>query len=90
MNAGPNLVHNPHSADVFADSAVGFFTFNGCMRITFESVRSNYTATPPTLDNVVIGRLVMPVPAAKAMAESILSQIQQMQAEPQPPSVSVQ
>jgi hypothetical protein len=81
MANGPNLLHNPHTPDVFADAATGIFTFNGCMRVTFESVRSNYAQTPAALDRVVVTRLVMPVLAAEAMAQSILAQVKRLRAE---------
>ena len=28
MSNGPNLLHNPHIPDMFADAATGIFTFN--------------------------------------------------------------
>jgi hypothetical protein len=90
MSNEPPLLHNPHTPDVFADSAVGFFTFNGCMRITFDSVRSDYRTNPANLDRAVIGRLVMPVAAAEAMAHAILQQVQQLKDEPPVISGSVQ
>jgi hypothetical protein len=81
MSNGPSLLHNPHTPDMFADAATGIFTFNGCMRVTFESVRSNYAHTPAALDRVVVGRVVMPVLAAEAMAQSILAQVKRLRAE---------
>ncbi len=81
MSNGPNLLHNPHMPDMFADAATGIFTFNGCMRVTFESVRSNYAHTPAALDRVVVGRLLMPVLAAEAMAKGILAQVERLRAE---------
>jgi hypothetical protein len=81
MSNGPNLLYNPHMPDVFADAATGLFTFNGCMRVTFESVRSNYAHTPAAVDRVVVGRVVMPVLAAEAMAKSILAQVKRLRAE---------
>ena len=81
MSNGPSLLHNLHTPDMFADAATGIFTFNGCMRVTFESVRSNYALTPAALDRVVVGRLVMPVLAAEAMAQGILAQIKRLRAD---------
>lgn len=75
------LVHNPFSQDIYADSAVGFFTYNGNMRITLESVRSDYTQEPIATDRVVVGRLVMPVAAAEALAKGILEQLERLKAE---------
>ncbi|UVC09854.1 hypothetical protein IHQ71_04365 [Rhizobium sp. TH2] len=90
MTTAPPLLNNPNAPDVFADSAVGFFNFNGNMRITFEAVHSDYTTNPPGIDRVVIGRLVMPVAAAEAMARSVLDLVEKMKAEPGPITVSVQ
>ena len=75
------LVHNPFSQDIYADAAVGFFTYNGNMRITLESVRSDYTQEPIATDRVVVGRLVMPVAAAEALAKGILEQLERLKAE---------
>ncbi len=76
------LIHNPYSQDIYADAAVGFFTYSGNMRITLESVRSNYTQEPIATDRVVVGRLVMPVAAAEALAKGILEQLERLKAEP--------
>lgn len=85
------LVHNPFSQDIYADAAVGFFTYNGNMRITLESVRSDYTQEPIATDRVVVGRLVMPVAAAEAMAKGILEQLERLKTEPAiQPSTTVQ
>ena len=90
MSNEPELLNNPHAPDVFADAAVGFFSFNGCMRITFEALRSDYRTNPANVDHVVIGRLVMPILAAKAMAETILNQIEAMQSESAAPTTAIQ
>ncbi|WP_394891005.1 hypothetical protein ACG873_06655 [Mesorhizobium sp. AaZ16] len=81
MSNGPVILHNPHSPDVFADAALGFFTFAGCMRITFETLRSDYSQSPANLDRVVIGRLVMPLAGAEDMAKGILRQIENLKTE---------
>lgn len=69
------VLNDPHSPEVFADAALGFFSFNGNMRITFEAVRPDHSTTPNSLDRVVIGRVVMPIVAAEAMANSILEHV---------------
>jgi len=40
------FLDNPHAPDVFADGWTGFFTFNGNIKITFESVRVNHVTSP--------------------------------------------
>jgi hypothetical protein len=84
----PKLVHNPFSQDIYADAAVGFVTYNGNMRITLESVRSDYTQEPIATDRVVVGRLVIPVAAAEALAKGILEQVERLRTESgvQPPA----
>lgn len=50
------------------------------MRVTFESVRSDYSTDPANLDRVTIGRLVMPIGAAEQMAKTILEQVERLKA----------
>ncbi|RWF71879.1 hypothetical protein [Mesorhizobium sp.] len=86
-----NLINNSHAPDIFADDAVGFFTYAGNMRITCVSDRSDYSTSPIAVNRVVIGRLVMPVAAAEAMAKAILDQVGRMRAGGEtPPNVTVQ
>lgn len=78
---GPALRHNPHSPEVFADGFTGVFSFNGCMRVTFEALRSDYTNPNDSIERVVIGRLVMPIGAAEELAKQILASIENMKNE---------
>jgi len=64
----PALLDNPQAPDVFADDVTGWFLSGGNVRITFECHRVSHTASPGPLNRVVIGRLVMPIDAAEAMA----------------------
>lgn len=79
------FLDNPHAPDVFADSASGFFNFNGNIRITFESLRVNHISTPGPVTRVVIGRLVMPLAAAEAMARAVLDFINKQRTQQNPP-----
>jgi hypothetical protein len=83
------FLDNPHAPDVFADGGSGFFNFNGNIRITFESVRVNHATTPGPLTRVVIGRLVMPLLAAEAMAKGLLDFINQQRTQQNPPDQAV-
>jgi hypothetical protein len=65
----------------FADSATGFFIFGGNVKITFESVRVDHTTSPGPLNRVVIGRLVMPIDGAEALAKGLLDFIAQQRAQ---------
>jgi hypothetical protein len=76
-----NFVDNMHAPDVFADGATGFFIFGGNVKITFESVRVDHTTSPGPVSRVVIGRLVMPVDSAEALAKGLLDFITQQRAQ---------
>ena len=80
------FIHNPHSPDVFADAAAGFFNLNGNIRITFESLRADHVASPGPVARVVIGRLVMPLSAAEVMARGLLDFIDAQRTQQNPPS----
>jgi hypothetical protein len=79
------FLDNPHSPDVFADNASGFFNFNGNIRITFDSLRVNHISSPGPITRVAIGRLVMPLAAAEAMARGLLGFINQLRTQQNPP-----
>jgi len=78
--ANHRVPDNPHAPDVFADTASGLFIFNGNLRLTLESVRVNHVSTPGPVSRVVIGRLVMPLAGAEAMARGILEFIEKQRA----------
>src|SRR5258707_12646480 len=81
-----SFLHNPHSPDVFADAAAGFVNLNGNIRITLESLRVDHIAVPGPMARVVIGRLVMPLPAAEALARGLLDFIEQQRTQQNPPA----
>jgi hypothetical protein len=74
--SGPPFLDNPHAPDVFADGLTGLFVWNGNFRLTFEALRVSHISTPGPVNRVVIGRLVLPIAAAEAMARSILDMIE--------------
>ena len=65
---GPPFIDNPYAPEVFAEGAIDFLLLNGNVHITFATPRSNYGAEPPALSRVIIGRLVMPLGGAQALA----------------------
>jgi hypothetical protein len=81
-----NFLDNPHAPDVFADGFAGFFNLSGNIRITFESVRVNHIITPGPVNRVVIGRLVMPIDAAEALARGLLDFITRQRTQQNPPA----
>lgn len=58
------LLPNPLAPEVFAAEAAGFFVLNGNIVITLESARPEYS-NGPTLNRVIVGRVVMPVSGAQ-------------------------
>lgn len=65
------FVDDPHSPDIFADEAAGIFINAGTVRLTLASRRVDHSGTPGPVRRVVVGRLVMSVSGAKAMAQLI-------------------
>jgi hypothetical protein len=63
-----NFLDNPAAPDIFSSDATGFFVLEGNIIITFESARVNHSTSPGPINRVVIGRLVMPIPAAQRLA----------------------
>lgn len=64
------LLPNPLAPEVFAANAAGFFLLNGNIVITLESVRPEYS-DGPTLNRVVVGRVVMPVQGAQNLVVAL-------------------
>lgn len=66
------FIDNPTAPEIFADSAVGFANFHGVVRIALASTRPHHTGagagTPAPINQVVVGRLVMPISAAQNLA----------------------
>lgn len=62
------IIDNPHAPEVFASLATGILRVHDNVAITFESARSDYSQTLPTVNRVVIARLVMPIAAAANLA----------------------
>jgi hypothetical protein len=82
------FIDNAHAPDVYADAATGFFVFANNLRITFESLRVSHVASPGPVNRVVIGRLIIPLEQAEAMAKGILDMIEKQRNQPQPSAQS--
>lgn len=83
MSNGPTFLDSAHAPDVFADSATGFFVSDGNMKITFEAYRVDHSTSPGPINRVVIGRLVMPLASAEALARGMLDMIEKSRQTPQ-------
>jgi len=79
-------IYDAQVPDLFADGTTGFFSFNGIVRITLESVRANHVTSPAVAERVVVGRLVMPVEAAEKLARALLEFIGERTPGPPPPT----
>ena len=88
MSSGPVFLDNPHAPDVYADSASGFFVLGGNIKITFESARVDHSTSPGPVNRVVIGRLVMPIAHAEALARGLIDFIEKQRASDQAQSSS--
>ena len=62
------VVDNPLAPDIFADAAIGFALRNGVVSLTLTSQHVDHTAAAGPINDVVIGRLVMPVIGAQQLA----------------------
>lgn len=78
------FIDNAHAPEVFADEATGFFVSNGCVRITFESVRVNHSTNPGPLNRVVMARLIMPVSGAQNLAAGLYDFLKKQGLDPAP------
>jgi len=69
--SGPPIrfVDTPLAPDLFVTDAVGFFNFEGIISISMEARHVDHESGPnPAINRVVVGRLVMPAPAAHRLA----------------------
>ena len=68
----PPLIDNPVAPEGFADELTGVFLWNGNVHFTFATLRSDYRTdpgNPGVMSRVVMGRLVMPLAAARGLHE---------------------
>jgi len=62
------IVENAQRGEIFADDAVSFSLINGVIRATLTATRPLPAQGAEQLGRVVIGRLAMPLPGARALA----------------------
>ncbi len=71
MSSNPiavNFIDDPQAPEVFASGMAGLFRTGGNIAITLESARVDHSTHPGPVNRVVVGRLVLTVPAAQALA----------------------
>jgi hypothetical protein len=61
------LIDNPHSPTIFADDAIGFLVHEGTVRIALAVGRPEQPQ-PGKINRVVVGQVVMSIPAAIRLA----------------------
>lgn len=77
-----SFIDNPHAPDVFADGVSGVFLLNGVLRLTFESARVDHSQSPGPVNRVVIGRLTMPLDAAKNLRDFLNDYLGRLEEDP--------
>lgn len=83
------FIDDAHAPEVFADSCAGIFFLNGNIRLTFFSSRVDHSTTPGPINNVVVGRLILPLAAAENLRlflEEYLPKVTAQNAPPQAPA----
>jgi hypothetical protein len=83
--AAPPLVDNPTALEIFADEATGFFLHNGNLSITLSSARADHSSDPAPVSRVVVGRIVLPVNGALALALGLYDFLKRMGIDPAQP-----
>jgi hypothetical protein len=78
------FIDNPNAPDVFAAEAFGFFINAGNIHITFTTLRVNHSTSPGPVSRVVIGRLVMPIGGAQALASGLYDFLKRSGLDPVP------
>jgi len=73
---GPRLIDDPLAPEVFATSCCGFSIGQGHVTLTFESARCNHFDPNCGMNRVVVGRIVLPIPAAQALVIELNTSLQ--------------
>ena len=76
MSEPLKFVDVPTAPELFASAATGFFIANGNIAITFESGRVDHSESPGPISRVVVGRVVMPLAGAQALAIGLFDFLQ--------------
>ncbi|HYE47373.1 MAG TPA: hypothetical protein VEA44_16530 [Caulobacter sp.] len=76
------FLDNPLAPDIFADEAAGFFVHEGVVRIALSSARIDHVTSPGPMNRVVVGRVVMSVPAAQRLCLGLYDFLKQQGYDP--------
>jgi hypothetical protein len=75
-NKEENLLDNPFALELFATAVAGFSILNGNVSIAFESARVDRAQGPDAINNVVVGRVVMPIGGAQRLAVQLFNYLE--------------
>ena len=71
LPALPALIDNPFAPEVFATGFAGLANLNGVIVLTLESARCDHARQPPSVDRVVVGRIVLTSAAAQDLVAGL-------------------
>lgn len=83
-NTLPSLVENLFAPEVFATEASSFSRGPSTVTVTFTSHRFDNSQSPGAQKRVVVGRLVMPIPAAQGLAAGLYDYLKRNGLDPVP------
>jgi hypothetical protein len=88
LAASPTLefVNNPLAPDLFSEGAAGILLLNGNVHITLTSTRPDHSPADHArpAHRVVVGRLILPVQGAQALAAALYDFLKQRGFDPVP------
>ncbi len=65
------FIDNPNAPETFATNATGFVNLGGAIGITLETVKVNHGKHAGAVTRMVVGRVIMPVAGAQALAAGL-------------------
>ena len=78
----PTFIDSPHAPEVFSEGAYGFMLKHGNVHLTLTAVRVNHCTMPGPANRVVVGRVVLPVAGAQALAVGLYDFLKSMGVDP--------
>lgn len=82
-SGGLPVVGNPFAPDILTDDALAFEFIDGSIRITLGAAKMVEPVPPSPMQMVVIGRLIMSVPAAQRLALGLFDYLKRQGHDPQ-------
>jgi hypothetical protein len=79
------MLDNAFAPELFASEAIGFFSSNGVVTVTFGALHIDYSKSPNQFNRTVVARLTMPTASAHALAVGLFDFLKQRGLMPDPP-----